>query len=103
MNLEHFILLHGILLPKENHIINIITNNNVEIDYIKIKVNYKIENNKIKLILLEKNLNSLHIFRLITLIKVLDETNYLKLSEEICNEYLMKMNGNIFLITRTDI
>jgi hypothetical protein len=92
MNLEHFILLHDILLPKENHIINIIKNNNVEIDYIKIKVNYKIENNKIKLILLEKNLNSLHIFRLITLIKVLDETNYLKLSEEICNEYLMKMN-----------
>lgn len=93
MNLQHFISLHDILLPKEFYSLDKVNEHYIIIDYFQIKINYVFEKTNIKLSLESNNLNSTHIMRLLSKKNnILDQNNRIILNEESCTEYLIVLN-----------
>ena len=89
MNLQYFISLHEILLPKELFSIDLHIQNEIIIDYTQIKINYKFDKNEIILSLESNNIDSQHIFRLFEAKKILNTNKCIYLNEESCTDYLI--------------
>jgi ubiquitin-protein ligase len=90
MNFELFNSFHEILIPNEKY--KIIAKNNLkyDINYFVINITYVIIDNKIKLIINEKTIESNHIFRIVQRKCKINE--YLEIKEESITEYLLILN-----------